>query len=126
MKGVDYMTILELKNVNTGYDEFRVLFDVSAKVGKGQIVAIVGPNGAGKTTTLRTIMGMTTLYSGDILFNGKSIAKLPTHRRVELGLGMVPEGRRISRTLTVYENLAAGAITKKGLEKTRGYTGISI
>lgn len=117
MKGVDYMTILELKNVNAGYDEFRVLFDVSAKVGKGQIVAIVGPNGAGKTTTLRTIMGMTTLYSGDILFNGKSIAKLPTHRRVELGLGMVPEGRRIFRTLTVYENLAAGAITKRAWEK---------
>lgn len=111
------MTILELRNVNAGYGEFRVLFDVNAKVGKGQIVAIVGPNGAGKTTTLRTIMGMTTLYSGDILFNDTSIAKLPTHKRVELGLSMVPEGRRVFRTLTVYENLVAGAITKRAWEK---------
>jgi len=111
------MALLELKNINAGYGEFRVLFDLNAKVEKGQIVAIVGPNGAGKTTTLRTIMGMTTLYSGDIVFNGRSITRIPTHKRVELGLSMVPEGRRIFRTLTVYENLVAGAITKRAREK---------
>ncbi|MCD6428043.1 MAG: ATP-binding cassette domain-containing protein, partial [Desulfurococcales archaeon] len=59
-------SLLELKNINAGYGEFRVLFDVNLSVEKGEIVALVGPNGAGKTTTLRTIMGMTTLYSGDI------------------------------------------------------------
>ncbi len=109
--------MLKLKNVNAGYGEFRVLFDVNLEVSKGEIVAIVGPNGAGKTTTLRTIMGMTTLYSGDILYRGKTITKLPTHKRVELGINMVHEGRRVFRTLTVYENLVAGAYTKRAKEK---------
>ena len=110
-------SLLELKNIGAGYGEFRVLFDVNLNVEKGEIVALVGPNGAGKTTTLRTIMGMTTLYSGDIIYNGTSIKKLPTHKRVELGINMVPEGRRIFKTLTVYENLVAGAYTKRAREK---------
>jgi len=109
--------LLELKNINSGYGEFRVLFDVSLKVEKGEIVALVGPNGAGKTTTLKTIMGMTTLYSGDILYNGSSIRKMPTHKRVDVGINMVPEGRRIFKTLTVYENLVAGAYTRRAREK---------
>jgi len=108
---------LELKEVYAGYGEFRVLHGVTIEVGKGEIVALVGPNGAGKTTTLRTIMGMTTLYSGDILLNGNSIRRLPTHKRVELGLTMVPEGRRLFNHLTVYENLVAGALTRKAKEK---------
>jgi branched-chain amino acid transport system ATP-binding protein len=108
---------LELRNVNAGYGEFRVLFDLNIHVDKGEIIALVGPNGAGKTTTLRTIMGMTTLYSGDVLFQGKSIVKMPTFKRVELGITMVPEGRRVFKTLTVLENLIAGAYTKKAREK---------
>lgn len=109
--------ILELKDVNAGYGEFKVLFDISLRARKGEIIAIVGPNGAGKTTLLRTIMGMTTLYSGDIIYNGSSIRDLPTHGRVELGISMVPEGRRVFRTLTVYENLIVGAYTKKARER---------
>lgn len=113
----DIMAILELRNVEAGYGEFRVLHGITLKVEKGEIVALVGPNGAGKTTTLRTIMGLTTLYSGDIVFNGDSIRNLPTYRRVELGITMVPEGRRLFNSLTVYENLLAGAVTKRAKEK---------
>ncbi len=111
------MAILELKNIHAGYGEFRVLHGINMRVEKNEIVALVGPNGAGKTTTLRTIMGLTTLYSGDILFKGKSLKGVPTHKRVELGITMVPEGRRVFGSLTVYENLLAGAITKKAKEK---------
>ena len=111
------MSYLELKNVEAGYGEFRVLHGINMRIEKGEIVALVGPNGAGKTTTLRTIMGMTTLYSGDIVFNGKSIVKVPPYKRVELGITMVPEGRRLFNSLTVYENLVAGAITKRAREK---------
>jgi len=109
--------MLELKNVYAGYGEFRVLFDVSLEVNEKEFVALIGPNGAGKTTTLRTIMGLTTLYSGDVVFNGESIVNLPTHKRVEKGITMVPEGRRVFPTLTVLENLVIGAYTKKAREK---------
>ena len=111
------MAILELKNIHAGYGEFRVLHGINMRVERNEIVALVGPNGAGKTTTLRTIMGLTTLYSGDILFKGRSLKGVPTHKRVELGITMVPEGRRVFGSLTVYENLLAGAITKKAKEK---------
>ncbi len=109
--------MLELDKVEAGYGQFRVLHGVDMHVDKGEIVALVGPNGAGKTTTLRTILGMTTLYSGDIRYQGKSITKLPTHKRVELGITMVPEGRGLFNYLTVYENLLAGAYTKEAWEK---------
>ncbi len=109
--------VLVLDKINAGYCEFHVLFDVSLKVHEGEITALVGPNGAGKTTTLRTIMGMATLYSGKVLLNGNDVTKIPTHKRIELGITMVPEGRRIFKTLTVYENLLAGALTKKAQQR---------
>lgn len=109
--------VLTLEGINAGYGEFHVLFDVNLKVCKGEIVALVGPNGAGKTTTLRTIMGMTTLYSGKISLNGQDITHIPTHKRIELGITMIPEGRRVFKTLTVYENLLAGALTRKAQKR---------
>lgn len=109
--------MLELERVEAGYGKFRVLHGVDMYVDKGEIVALVGPNGAGKTTTLRTILGMTDLYSGVIRYQGKSITVLPTHKRVELGITMVPEGRGLFNYLTVYENLLAGAYTKEAWEK---------
>ncbi len=109
--------MLELVKVEAGYGQFRVLHGVDMHVDKGEIVALVGPNGAGKTTTLRTILGMTTLYSGEIKYQGRSITKLPTHKRVGLGITMVPEGRGLFNYLTVYENLLAGAYTPEAWEK---------
>lgn len=109
--------MLELEKVEAGYGQFRVLHGVDIHVDKGEIVALVGPNGAGKTTTLRTILGMTTLYSGEIRYQGEPITKLPTHKRVELGITMVPEGRGLFNYLTVYENLLAGAYTREAWEK---------
>lgn len=110
-------SMLELKGIHAGYGEFRVLHDVNMHVDKGEIVALIGPNGAGKTTTLRTVLGMTTLYEGKVFFKGEDITKVPTHKRVEKGIAMVPEGRGIFTPLTVYENLLAGAYTKRAEEK---------
>ncbi len=110
-------SMLELKGIHAGYGEFRVLHDVNMHVDKGEIVALIGPNGAGKTTTLRTALGMTTLYEGKVFFKGEDITKVPTHKRVEKGIAMVPEGRGIFTPLTVYENLLAGAYTKRAEEK---------
>ena len=109
--------MLKLENIEAGYGEFRVLHGVNMVVNRGEIVALVGPNGAGKTTTLRTILGMTTPYGGKVYLAGKDLTGIPTHKRVELGITMVPEGRGIFNPLTVEENLLAGAYTKRGEEK---------
>jgi len=109
--------LLELRNVEAGYHLFVVLHDVSLYVDEGEIVALVGPNGAGKTTTLKTVMGLTTLFKGDVLFENKSIAKLPVHERVACGIAMVPEGRELFNNLTVLENLYLGAFHKRAREK---------
>jgi len=110
-------TILKVRDVVKRFGGLVAVNKVSFDVYEGEILGLIGPNGAGKTTTLRTIMGMATLYSGDIVFNGNSIKKLPTYKRVEIGITMVPEGRKLFNSLTVYENLLAGAITKRAREK---------
>jgi len=102
-------SLLELRNIEAGYNIFVILHGVSLRVDQGEIVALVGPNGAGKTTTLKTIMGLTTLFKGDILFENKSIVGLPVHKRVVQGIAMVPEGRELFNNLTVLENLYLGA-----------------
>jgi branched-chain amino acid transport system ATP-binding protein len=102
-------TVIELKKVNAGYGPIQVLWDVNLEVHKEEIVAILGPNGAGKTTTLRTIMGLTDLYSGSINYYGKDISKLSPHERVKLGIALVPEGRQLFPHMSVYENLILGA-----------------
>jgi len=108
---------LVLSNVTAGYGEFIILHSVSLRVPEKKITALVGPNGAGKTTTLKTIMGMTRLREGKIELGGKDISRLPTYRRVELGITLVPEGRGLFPSLTVRENLAIGAYTKRARER---------
>jgi len=110
---------LEVKNLNVAYGKIQVLWDVSFKVYKGEIVALVGSNGAGKTTTLKTIMGLIKPLSGSITFEGKRIDGKPTTEIVRMGITMVPEGRQLFPELSVYENLLAGAYLIKDKEEIR-------
>jgi branched-chain amino acid transport system ATP-binding protein len=106
--------MLELKGLNAGYGRAQVLFDFDLALGAGEVVALLGRNGAGKTTALKSTMGLLPLFSGDIYFNKEKISTLETHRIARLGLGYVPEDRRIFADLTVAENLEAGRQPPRG------------
>lgn len=99
------MAQLEVQGIHTAYGLSQVLFGVSFKVEKGQCVALVGRNGVGKSTTMRSIIGLTPPQRGHVIWNGRDIAGLPAHRISRLGVGFVPEDRRIFPDLTVWENL---------------------
>jgi branched-chain amino acid transport system ATP-binding protein len=101
--------MLELRDVTAGYGHFTALWGVSLRVQSGEAVAVVGPNGAGKTTLLRVISGMIAPRSGDLVFDGASLAGRPAHQVVAHGIAHVPEGRRIFPGLSVGENLKMGA-----------------
>src|ERR1700744_1462024 len=101
--------MLEIKNLTVGYGRIPALHGISLSVAEGSIVTLIGSNGAGKTTTLKTISGLLTPQSGNIVYNGKNIAGLRPHEIVKLGLSHVPEGRMIFANLTVMENLQMGA-----------------
>ncbi len=99
---------LTVQNLSASYGRARALFDVSLDVRPGEAVALLGRNGAGKSTTFRAILGLLKARSGDLHFAGHDLAHLPTHAIVRLGLGYVPEDRRIFSDLTVAENLSVG------------------
>ena len=101
--------LLRLTDVETSYGRSQALFGVSFDIAVGEMVTLMGRNGMGKTTTVRSIMGLTPARSGSISFAGAEIAKLPSYRIAQLGIGLVPEGRRIFPNLTVRENLVATA-----------------
>jgi branched-chain amino acid transport system ATP-binding protein len=97
--------ILEVSNIYTAYGLSQILFGVSLKVQEGEVISLLGRNGVGKTTTLRSIMGLTPPKSGSIRWRGKEIAGKPTYEISRLGIGFVPEDRRVFSDLTVWENL---------------------
>jgi branched-chain amino acid transport system ATP-binding protein len=99
------MALLELRNVETYYGESHVLFDLSLDVDGGEVTCLLGRNGAGKTTTVRSIIGLTPPRSGRVALRGQDLAGLPPYRIARLGIGFVPEDRRIFPNLTVAENL---------------------
>jgi branched-chain amino acid transport system ATP-binding protein len=103
--------LLELDRVSSGYGRFLALHEISLSVGDGEIVALIGANGAGKSTLLNTVMGLLPVAAGDIRFEGRSIAWLPTPAIVRAGLGQVPERRQLFGTMSVEENLRMGAYT---------------
>ena len=98
--------MLALDRVDTFYGDTQVLFDVSLHVGRGEVVALLGANGAGKTTLLRSVLGLTPARRGSIRFDGRDVTRLPTHEIARLGIGWVPDDRRIFPTLTVARNLS--------------------
>ncbi|HEX5507053.1 MAG TPA: ABC transporter ATP-binding protein [Pseudolabrys sp.] len=98
-------SVLELESVFAGYGETVVLEDIRLAVADGGTLSIIGRNGVGKSTLLTTIMGHTTLHGGAIRLHGMEISKLPVYRRVDAGLGYVPQEREIFPSLTVTENL---------------------
>ena len=98
--------MLEVAGIETYYGETQALFGVSLEVGQGEVVALLGPNGAGKTTTLRSILGLTPARTGAIRFNGRDITRNATHEIARLGIGWVPDDRRIFPALSVARNLS--------------------
>jgi branched-chain amino acid transport system ATP-binding protein len=97
--------ILEVKDIYTSYGLSQILFGVSLEVAEGEVISLLGRNGVGKTTTLRSIMGLTPPRDGSILWKGQNIAGEAPHQIAKLGIGFVPEDRRIFADLTVWENL---------------------
>jgi branched-chain amino acid transport system ATP-binding protein len=100
------MALLEVRNINTYYGDSHILFDLSLDIEAGEVVCLLGRNGAGKTTTLRSIMGLVPPRSGSIVLRGQEIVGLPPFAIARLGIGYVPEERRIFPNLSVRENLA--------------------
>lgn len=105
--------MLEVSNLVVDHGSLRAIWNVSFRVGKGERVGLLGANGAGKSTTLGAVMGLYPPASGDIVYNGKSIAGVPVARNVDNGISLVPEGRRLFPDMTVIENLQMGAYTSK-------------
>ena len=101
-------TLLEAKGLNAWYGAAHILFDVDLQVNRGEVVALMGRNGAGKSTTLKALMGMLTKRKGAISFLGKNVSRAEPHDVARLGLGYVPEDRRVFGDLTVMENLEVG------------------
>ena len=101
--------LLDIENIEVFYGPSQALFGVSLKVGEGEVVALMGRNGMGKTTTIRTLCRMSKQKAGRIEFAGLDIGSMPSHKVAQLGVGLVPEGRRCFANLTVEENLVAAA-----------------
>jgi len=106
--------MLEVQGLRAGYGPAEILFGVSLTLGRGQVAALMGRNGAGKSTTLKTIMGLLVPRAGRACFAGQEITGLPPFRIARLGLGYVPEDRRIFTDLTVTENLEVGRRAARG------------
>jgi branched-chain amino acid transport system ATP-binding protein len=109
--------LLEIKNIDAGYDFLQVLWDVSLCAGEGEFVALIGPNGAGKTTTLRATAGLVRPTMGQVTFKGQAIHGMRTDEICRLGIAYVSEGLNLFTNMSVNENLILGAYTVQEKKK---------
>jgi len=129
MTRVPMQPLLAVEDIHTYYGKSHILHGVSMEVGNGEVVGLLGRNGVGKSTTLKSVAGLVHPSGGEVRFEGRPITRLPAHRVARLGIGYVPEERRIFRLLTVTENLRTGldrrgvttAKKKELLEKVYAY-----
>jgi branched-chain amino acid transport system ATP-binding protein len=105
--------LLEVEGMNSYYGDSHILFDVSLRVERNEVVALLGRNGAGKSTTLKSLIGLVRPRSGSVTFDGRPTQSLPPHAIAALGLQLVPEDRRIFGSLNVEENLVLAGLTAK-------------
>ncbi len=101
-------TMLEISELNTCYGSIHAVKRISLNVKQGEIVTVIGSNGAGKTTLLNSVIGIVRPTSGKIVYMDKDITSLPAHKTINMGMSVVPEGREVFSSLTVYENLRMG------------------
>jgi branched-chain amino acid transport system ATP-binding protein len=107
------MRYFEARGLTVNYDRVRAIADVNLAFDEGQVASLIGANGAGTSTTLRAITGLVPLAGGEVWFDGARIDQLPAPRRVEIGVAMVPEGRRVFPQMSVRDNLLMGAYARK-------------
>lgn len=105
--------MLKIKDLKAGYGDMEILKGVDIVIKPAEIVAIIGPNGAGKSTFLKSIFSLADIYSGEIIFKGKDITKMPTHQLIQEGISFVSQGRQVFSDMTVKENLEMGAFSVK-------------
>jgi branched-chain amino acid transport system ATP-binding protein len=108
--------MLKVENLESGYGPMQVLWQPSLEVKKGSITSLLGPNGVGKSTLLRTVLGSVQPWAGKITYEGMEITQQPTHKKVDLGITLVPEGKHLFVGMTVRENLIMGAYRKEALK----------
>jgi branched-chain amino acid transport system ATP-binding protein len=110
--------VIRVDGIHTYYGKSHILHGVSLDVGRAEVVGLLGRNGVGKSTTLKAIAGLVHPSRGEVLFENRPITRFPAHRLARLGIGYVPEDRRIFRWLTVGENLRTG-LDRRGVSKTK-------
>ncbi|WP_127115803.1 ABC transporter ATP-binding protein [Shimia sediminis] len=113
--------MLEVKNIHSGYGPVQVLFGVSLSVNASEILCLLGRNGAGKTTIMKSIMGLVPITRGSVSLEGQPLHSLPTHRVPRMGVGYIPQGRRLFPELTVSENIEMGLMVRNEGADTRDW-----
>ncbi|MBW9220801.1 ABC transporter ATP-binding protein [Methanothermococcus sp. SCGC AD-155-M21] len=106
--------MIKVEKLNAGYGKLQILFDIDVEVSSGKITTIVGPNGSGKSTFLKSLFGLTDIYSGNIIYDNKDITYIPPHEKTKMGISYLPQTNNVFTNLSVIENLKiAGYVLKK-------------